>query len=111
VLDLHWPASSPRHHVDLSPSPSRVRPRLYANHFYSTARYMGRLDVDRGRTSTPGLILGIITDWLGQADAGQIRRSLRYGPVAGMALVSVAGPCPTWDGAGLCRLWRLASPY
>ena len=84
-----------------------------ANHLGdSTARYMGRLTLDpRPHIDPLGMILGIIYG-IGWAKPTPVNpRSLRYGPVAGMALVSVAGPLSNLGMALVfAALWRLAAP-
>jgi Zn-dependent protease len=78
----------------------------------STARYMGRLTLDpRPHIDPLGMILGLIYG-IGWAKPTPVNPSaLRYGPVAGMALVSVAGPLSNLGMALVfAAVWRLAAP-
>jgi Zn-dependent protease len=78
----------------------------------STAKYMGRLTLDpRPHIDPLGMILGIIygIGWAKPTPVNPYR--LRYGPVAGMAMVSLAGPLSNLGMALLfAALWRLAAP-
>jgi Zn-dependent protease len=78
----------------------------------STARYMGRLTLNpRPHIDPLGMILGIIygIGWAKPTPVNPYR--LRYGPVAGMALVSLAGPLSNLGMALLfAAIWRLAAP-
>jgi Zn-dependent protease len=78
----------------------------------STAKYMGRLTLDpRPHIDPLGMILGIIYG-IGWAKPTPVNPSrLRYGSVAGMALVSLAGPLSNLGMALLfAAVWRLAGP-
>ena len=78
----------------------------------ATARYMGRLTLDpRPHIDPLGMILGLIYGF-GWAKPTPVNpHNLRYGPVAGMALVSVAGPLSNLGLAVVfAAVWRLAAP-
>ena len=77
-----------------------------------TARYMGRLTLDpRPHIDPLGMILGLLYGF-GWAKPTPVNpRALRYGPVAGMALVSVAGPLSNLGMALIFAvIWRLTAP-
>jgi Zn-dependent protease len=77
-----------------------------------TARYMGRLTLNpRPHIDPLGMILGLIYG-IGWAKPTPVNpRALRYGPVAGMALVSVAGPLSNLGMALIFAIiWRLTGP-
>ncbi len=77
-----------------------------------TARYMGRLTLNPLPHIDPlGMILGLIYGF-GWAKPTPVNpRALRYGPVAGMALVSIAGPLSNLGLALIfAAVWRLTGP-
>ena len=77
-----------------------------------TARYMGRLTLNpRPHLDVFGMFLGIIYG-IGWAKPTPVNPgNLRYGPVAGMALVSVAGPLTNLGLAVIfAAVWRLTAP-
>jgi len=77
-----------------------------------TARYMGRLTLNpRPHIDPFGMILGLIYG-IGWAKPTPVNpRSLRYGPVAGMAIVSIAGPLSNLGLALVfAAVWRLTGP-
>ena len=77
-----------------------------------TARYMGRLTLNpRPHIDPLGMILGLLYGF-GWAKPTPVNpRALRYGPVAGMALVSVAGPLSNLGLALIfAAVWRLTAP-
>ncbi len=77
-----------------------------------TARYMGRLTLNpRPHIDPVGMILGLIAGF-GWAKPTPVNpRALRYGPVAGMALVSIAGPLSNLGLALIfAAVWRLTGP-
>ncbi len=77
-----------------------------------TARYMGRLTLNpRPHIDPLGMILGLIYGF-GWAKPTPVNpHNLRYGPVAGMALVSVVGPLSNLGMALVfAAIWRLTAP-
>ncbi len=77
-----------------------------------TARYMGRLTLNpRPHIDPLGMILGLLYGFGWAKPTPVNSRALRYGPVAGMALVSVAGPLSNLGMALIFAIvWRLTGP-
>jgi Zn-dependent protease len=78
----------------------------------STAKYMGRLTLNpRAHLDVLGTLMVFVAGFGWAKPVPVNPRNLRYGPVAGMALVSVAGPLSNLALAVVFAIvWRLTAP-
>ena len=78
----------------------------------STAKYMGRLTLDpRAHLDVLGTIMVLVAGFGWAKPVPVNPRNLRYGPVAGMAVVSAAGPLSNLALAVVfAGAWRLVAP-